>query len=184
MPVIDLTGRSLHYLYSSWLNVTPYTLQMLLNQFSNWVFNRLLDQSRSFGWVEFTQPLGVGLGLAVRIKNQYSHPVCTGRCTDNYMTINDMREYHSNTGYLLGNVDMGTQEFAGTGNCVNNRQMRQTDESQMMTSRRGHTSQSHKRIAQTNCTKQDDITSKNANDKQCFGMLQSNSGAYGVPETC
>ena len=24
MPVIDLTGRSLHYLYSSWLNVTPY----------------------------------------------------------------------------------------------------------------------------------------------------------------
>ena len=32
MPVIDLTGRSLHYLYSSWLNVTLCMLQMLLNQ--------------------------------------------------------------------------------------------------------------------------------------------------------
>ena len=128
MPVIDLTGRSLHYLYSSWLNVTLYTLLTLLNQFSNfvgclscyrgtdeqtltllsvssrsgkdapypWVLNlcsgRLLDQSRSFGRVEFTQPLGVGLGLAVRINNQYSHPVCTGRRTDDYSTINDMRE--------------------------------------------------------------------------------------------
>ena len=30
MPVIDLTGRSLHYLYSSWLNVTPYMLQTLV----------------------------------------------------------------------------------------------------------------------------------------------------------
>ena len=28
MPVIDFTGRSLHYLYSSWLSVTPYMLQM------------------------------------------------------------------------------------------------------------------------------------------------------------
>ena len=24
MPVIDITGRSLHYLYSSWLSVTPF----------------------------------------------------------------------------------------------------------------------------------------------------------------
>ena len=89
------------------------------------------------------------------------------------MTINDMREYHSNTGYLLGNVDMGTQEFAGTGNCVNNRQMRRTDESQMMTSRRGHTSQSHKRIAQTNCTKQDDITSKNEMTNNALGCSRA-----------
>ena len=37
MPVIDLTGRSLHYLYSSWLSVTPYVLQTLLNQFNNFV---------------------------------------------------------------------------------------------------------------------------------------------------
>ena len=128
MQVIDLTGRSLHYLFSSWLNVTLYTLQTLLNQFSNfvgclscyrgtdeqtltllsmssqsgkdapepWVLNlcsgRLLDQSQSFGWVEFTHPLGIGLGLVVRINNQYSHPVCTGRCTDAYTTINDTWE--------------------------------------------------------------------------------------------
>ena len=78
---------------------------------------------------------------------------------------------------------MGLQEFAGTGNHVPKGQMRQTDESQMMTSRRGRTSESHKRIAQTNRTKQDDITPKNGNNKQCFGVLQSNSGAYGVPET-
>ena len=61
-----------------------------------WVLNlcsgRLLDQKRSFGWVEFTQPLGVGLGLAVRINNQYSHPVCTGRRTDDFATINDSQE--------------------------------------------------------------------------------------------
>ena len=53
---------------------------------------RLLDQKQSFGRVEFTQPLGVGLGLAVRINNQYSHPVFTGRCTDNFTTINNTRE--------------------------------------------------------------------------------------------
>ena len=61
-----------------------------------WVLNlcsrHLLDQSLSFGRVEFKQPLGVGLGLAVRINNQYSHPVCMGRCTDAYRTINDTRE--------------------------------------------------------------------------------------------
>ena len=79
---------------------------------------------------------------------------------------------------------MGTQEFAGMGNRVDDGQTRQTDESQMMTSCWGHTSQSHKRITQTDCTTQDDIMSKMGNDKQHFGMLQSNSGAYGVPETC
>ena len=78
---------------------------------------------------------------------------------------------------------MGTQEYAGTGYRVDNGQMTQTDESQMMTSHWSHTSQSHKQIAQTNCTKQDDNTSKNGNDGQCFWMLQINSGAYGGPET-
>ena len=92
-------------------------------------------------------------------------------------------KYHSNTSYLLGNVDTGTQEFTGMGNHVNDGWTRWTDKSQMMTSCRGCTSQSHKRIAQTNRTKQDDVTSKNGNDKQRFGMLQSNSGVYGVPET-
>ena len=49
-------------------------------------------------------------------------------------------KYHSNTGYLLRNIDMGTQEFAGTGNRVNDGQMAQIDESQMMTSRQSCTS--------------------------------------------
>ena len=92
-------------------------------------------------------------------------------------------KYHGNTSYLLGNVDVGTQEFVGTDNRVNEGQTRQTDESQMMTSCWGRTSQSHKRSAQMNRTRQDDITSKNGNDKRHFGMLQSNSGAYRVPET-
>ena len=52
-----------------------------------------------------------------------------------------------------------------------------------MTSHRGRTSQLHKQIAQTNRTKQNDVTSKNGNDKRRFGMLQRNSGAYGVPQT-
>ena len=93
------------------------------------------------------------------------------------------RKYHGNTGYLLGNVDAGTQEFAGTGNRVDDRQTRQTHESQIMMSHRSHTSQSHKRIAQMNRTKQDDVTSRNGNDEQRFWMLQSNSGVYGGPET-
>ena len=52
----------------------------------------LLHQKQSFGRVEFTQPLGVGLGLAVRINNQYSHPVCMGSRTDDFTTINDTQE--------------------------------------------------------------------------------------------
>ena len=70
-----------------------------------------------------------------------------------------------NTGYLLGNVDVGTQEFAGMGNSVNDRETRQTDESQMMMSCRSRTSQSHKQITQMNRTKQDDVMSKNGNDE-------------------
>ena len=61
-------------------------------------------------------------------------------------------KYNRNTGYLLGNVDAGTQEFAGTGKCENEGQMRQTDESQMMMSRQGRTSESHKRITQSKMT--------------------------------
>ena len=129
--------------------------------------------------MEFTQPLGVGLGLAVRINNQYSHPVQT-------LTRQSMihGKYHGNTGYLFGNIDVGIQEFVGTGYRVDDGQMTQTDKLQMMTSRQSPTSQSHKQIAPMNCTKQDDIMSKNGNDERCFRMLQSNSGAYGGPETC
>ena len=79
---------------------------------------------------------------------------------------------------------MGTQEFMGMGHRVDNGQMTWTDELQMMMSHWSCTSQSHKRIAQTNRTKQDDVTSKNRNDERCFRMLQSNSGVYGGPETC
>ena len=75
------------------------------------------------------------------------------------------RKYHRISGYLLRNDDAGTQEFGGTGNRVNDRQVRRTDKSQMMMSCQGHTSQLHKRIAQMNHTKQDDITSKNGSDK-------------------
>ena len=57
-------------------------------------------------------------------------------------------KYRGRTGYLLGNIDAGAQELAGMGNHVDNGQMTQTDESQMMTSHWGHTSQSYKRIAQ------------------------------------
>ena len=63
------------------------------------------------------------------------------------------RKYHGKTGYLLKNVDMGIQEFMGMGYCVDDVQMTQTDQSQMMTSRGSHTSQSHKSIAQMNHTK-------------------------------
>ena len=92
-------------------------------------------------------------------------------------------KYHGNTGYLLRNVDAGTQEYVGMGYHVDDGQTTWTDESQMMTSHQSRTSQSHKRIAQMNRTKQDDVMSKNGNDKRCFRMLQSNSGAYGGPET-
>ena len=57
-------------------------------------------------------------------------------------------KYHSNTGYLLGNVDAGIQEFAGTGYCVDDGQTTWTDEPQMMASCWSRTSQSHKRLAQ------------------------------------
>ena len=92
-------------------------------------------------------------------------------------------KYHGKTSYLLGNVDMGIWEFMGMGYCVDDMQTMQTDESQMMMSCGSRTNQSHKSIAQTNHTKQDDVTSKNGNDKQCFQMLQSNSGVCGGPET-
>ena len=60
---------------------------------------------------------------------------------------------------------MGTQEYAGMGYHVDDRQVTWTDELQMMSSHQSRTSQSHKRIAQTNRTKQDDVTSKNGNDE-------------------
>ena len=96
-------------------------------------------------------------------------------------------KYHRKTIYLLRNIDAGFQEFTGTGYHVNDVQMMQTIESQLVTSRGSCTKRLHKSITQMNCTndcgRQDDVMSKNGNDEQCFWMLQSNSGAYGVPET-
>ena len=40
-------------------------------------------------------------------------------------------KYHGNMGYLLGNVEVGIQEFTGTGYRVDDRQMTWTDELQM-----------------------------------------------------
>ena len=98
--------------------------------------------------MEFTQPLGVGLGLVARINNQYSYPVCRGRRTDTYTTINDTQEISWYYWLLTRNVDTGIQEFMGTRYHVDDGQMTWTDESQMMASHGSHTSQSHKRIAQ------------------------------------
>ena len=84
--------------------------------------------------MEFTQPRGVGLGLVVRINNQYSHPVCMGRHMDAYATINDMQEISWKTGYLLSYVYKGIGEIAGMGYCVDDEQMIQTVKLQLMTS--------------------------------------------------
>ena len=95
-----------------------------------------------------TTSIGVGLGLAVRVNNQYSHPVCMGRCKDVFATINNMWEISWKTGYLLGNIDAGIGEFAGMGYHVDDVQMMPPVESQLMMSRGSHTKQSHKSIAQ------------------------------------
>ena len=71
VPVIDLTGRSLHFLYSSWLSVTPYALQMLLNQFSNFVgclsCNCGTDE-QTLNTPEHVQPIWQGCPLTLSIK--------------------------------------------------------------------------------------------------------------------
>ena len=71
MPVIDLIGRSLHYLYHSLLSVTPYTLQMLLNQFSNFILclscNCRTDE-QMLSTREHVQTLWQGCPLTLGIK--------------------------------------------------------------------------------------------------------------------
>ena len=42
---------------------------------------------------------------------------------DAYTTINDTQEISRKTSYLVGNVDMGIEEFTGTGYHVNDMQM-------------------------------------------------------------
>ena len=74
-------------------------------------------------------------------------------------------KYHGKTGYLLGNIDTGIGEFAGMGYHMNNVQTMQTIGSQLMTSCGSHTKRSHKSIAQSNRTRQDDVSSKNGNNE-------------------
>ena len=141
-----------------------------MSEFCHWVLNvcsgHLLDQTQSFSQGEFTQPLGVGLGLAVRIKNQFSHPVCTGRHTDTYTTINNTQSISWENWLFTRECSCrGIGEFMGMGYHVSNMQMMQANESQLIMSRGSCTKRSHKSIAQTNRTRQDDIMSKNGNDK-------------------
>ena len=63
------------------------------------------------------------------------------------MRTDDTWEISREYWLLTRNIDAGTQEFAGVGNCVHNGQTTRTDESQLMRSRQGRTSQSQKRIA-------------------------------------
>ena len=84
--------------------------------------------------MEFTQPLGIGLGLVVRINNQYSHPVCMGRQMDAFATINDTWEKSQSTGYLLGKIYVGIGEIVGTGYHVDDVQMMQTVKLELMMS--------------------------------------------------
>ena len=71
MPAIDLTGRSLRYLYSSWLCVTPYALQTLLSQFSNFVgclsCNRGTDE-QTLSTPEHVELIQQGYPLTLGIK--------------------------------------------------------------------------------------------------------------------
>ena len=72
MPEIDLSGRSLHYLYSCWLSVTPYVLQILLNQFSNFVWclscSRGTDK-QTLSTPEHVQMIWQGCPLTLGIKS-------------------------------------------------------------------------------------------------------------------
>ena len=78
-------------------------------------------------------------------------------------------KYQGNTGYLLGNVDMGIREFTGMGYCVDNMQTMQAIKSQLMMSCGSCKKRLHKSITQMNRTnkhaRQDDVMSNNGNDK-------------------
>ena len=62
-------------------------------------------------------------------------------------------EISQKTSYLLSNIDVGIQEFAGMGYHVDDVQTTPPVELQLMTSCGGCTKQSHKPITQMNCTK-------------------------------
>ena len=99
-------------------------------------------------------------------------------------------KYHGNTGYLLRNVDVGTQEFLGMGNRVNEGQMRRTDESQMMTSHRvaqvSCTNESHKQIAQSKMTSlpRMEITNNALGCSRATQVLMEYLGLVNLTEIC
>ena len=71
MTEIDLTGGLLHYLYSSWLSVTLYVLQinMLLNQLSNFLGVLLLSNRQTdVNTSNCVQPIRQGRPLTLGIK--------------------------------------------------------------------------------------------------------------------
>ena len=67
---------------------------------------------------------------------------------DAYATINNMQEISWKTGYLLSNIYMGIQGFAGMGYCVDDMQMMPPVKLQLMTSQGSCT----KQITHINCT--------------------------------
>ena len=114
--MIILTGRSLHYLYSSLLSETLYAVQLLLNQFSNFVgclsCNHGTDEQTlstpEHGWdkwLEFTS-------------NSVTQCVWEdARMLTQPSTVH--KKYNGKTSYLLGNVGIEILELAGTGYLMN-----------------------------------------------------------------
>ena len=99
--------------------------------------------------MEFTQRLGVGLGLAVGINPHYSHPVFT----DNAQICTQQSMRHRKTCGIpvtYSGMLMQDQEHVGNENHADDMQMRQTDKSWWMMSQTSHTKQSHKSVAQLN----------------------------------
>ena len=102
--------------------------------------------------MELTQPLGVGLGLVVRINNQYSHPVFMGQCLNIYATINECRKF-CRVLFAYSVMFTWDQENAGMlkpcGRCAEkaDRQVAVydiTNESHKMMAQINHTNQLHK----------------------------------------
>ena len=99
------------------------------------------------------------------------------------------RRFHNNQRYV-GNITVIPVTYSGTltRELRNSREWESREQQTDKTDRRVRDddvmSESHMSIAQTNCTNkvaQNMLTSWN--DETMLGTLQSNSGAYGVPET-
>ena len=78
-----------------------------------------------------------------------------------HATINKMWEISQSTIYLLNNVYAGSGKLQEHENCMDDMQMKQTDESWWMMSQTSQAEQSHKSITQIICTRRDDIMTKN-----------------------